>query len=260
MKKGICIGSFPGDYSYRKRFELAKEAGFDGIEPATIESQRELEEVKKLSEEIGLKISSIMNANHWQFPFSSNNSEDIKKAIAGMRRSLECAKVLGADTVLLVPGVVKEDLSYEEAMKNSVANIKEIIPEYEEKKVFIGIENVWNKFLLSPIEFKNYIDSFDSPYVGAYFDVGNILVYGYPQHWIKTLGKRIKKVHLKDFKLASKSFVYLWEGDINWKEVITALRDVGYDDYLTSELPSDKNDPEGRIYQTSKDIDKIIGL
>jgi len=260
MKKGICIGSFPKDYSYRKKFKLAKEAGFEGIEPVTIESQKELEEVKKLSEEVGLKISSIMNANHWQFPFSSNDSEDIKKAITGMRRSLECAKVLGADTVLLVPGVVKEDLSYEEAMKNSVANIKKIIPEYEEKKVFIGIENVWNKFLLSPIEFKNYIDSFQSSSVGAYFDAGNILLYGYPQHWIRTLGKRIKKVHLKDFKLTSRSFVYLWEGDINWKEVINALRGVGYDSYLTSELPPDKSDPEGRIYQTSKDIDKIIGL
>jgi len=260
MKKGICIGSFPRNYSYRRKFELAKKAGFEGIEPVTIKTQRELEEVKKLSEETGLKISSIMNANHWQFPFSSNNSEDIEKAIAGMRRSLECAKILGADTVLLVPGVVKENLTYEEAMKNSSANIKKIIPEYEEKKVFIGIENVWNKFLLSPIEFKDYIDSFQSPYVGAYFDVGNILLYGYPQHWIKTLGKRIKKIHLKDFKLASKSFVYLGEGDVNWKEVIRALREIGYDDYLSSELPPDENDPEGRIYQTSKEIDKIINL
>ncbi len=175
-----------------------------------------------------------------------------------MRQSLKTAEFLGADTVLLVPGVVNEELSYEEAMENSVKNIKRIIPEYEEKKISIGIEEVWNKFLLSLIEFKEYIDNFKSEVIGAYFDVGNILLYGYPEQWIKTLEKRIKKVHLKDFKLESKSFVYLHQGDVNWKKVKEALDAIGYNDYLTAELPVDKNDPKGRVLQISKDIGKII--
>lgn len=260
VKKGIYILGLPEGYSYEEKFELAKKAGFDGVQVPTIESQRELEEIKRTSEKTGLKISSIMNANSWQYPFSSKDSSDIEKALAGMRRSLECAEFLGVNAVLLVPAVVKTDLSYEEAMKNSRANIKRIIPEYEVRGICIGIENVWNKFLLSPIEFRDYVDSFKTETVRAYFDVGNILLYGYPQHWIKTLGKRIKKIHLKDFKLASKSFVYLWEGDVNWKEVMAALHKVGYDDYLTAELPSDKDKPEERVYQISKDMDKIISL
>ena len=139
MKKGICIGSLP-EGSYLERFKLAKEAGFDGVEPMTIETEEELEEAKKAAIETGMEIPSIMNANHWQFPFSSNKEEDIEKAISGMRDSLKTAEFLGADTVLLVPGVVNEKISYEEAMENSVKNIKRIIPEYEEKKISIGIE------------------------------------------------------------------------------------------------------------------------
>ena len=176
-----------------------------------------------------------------------------------MRHSLKTAEFLGADTVLLVPGVVNEEVSYEEAMENSVKNIKRIITEYEEKKISIGIEEVWNKFLLSPIEFKNYIDNFNSEIIGAYFDVGNILLYGYPEQWIRYLGKRIRKIHLKDFKLEAKEFVYLHQGDVNWKKVKGALDSVGYDDYLTAELPVDKDDPQGRVLQIRKDIDKIIG-
>ena len=259
MKKGICIGSLP-EGSYLERFKLAKEAGFDGVEPTTIETEEELEEAKKAAIETGIEIPSIMNTNHWQFPFSSNKEEDIEKAISGMRDSLKTAEFLGADTVLLVPGVVNEKISYEEAMENSVKNIKRIIPQYEEKKISIGIEEVWNKFLLSPIEFKNYIDNFDSDVVGAYFDVGNILLYGYPEQWIKTLGKRIKKIHLKDFKLENKSFVYLHQGDVNWKKVKEALDSEGYDGYLTAELPVDKDDPKGRVLQISKDIDKILEM
>ena len=260
MKKGIYIGGLPEGYSYREKFELAKRAGFDGVEVSTVESQSELEEIKRASEETGVKVPSIMNEGHWQHPFSSKDSSDIEKAISGMRRSLECAEFLGADTVLLVPGLVKEDVTYEEAMKNSVANIKRIIPEYEAKGIFIGIENVWNKFLLSPIEFKEYLDGFGSDIVKAYFDVGNILLYGYPEHWIRSLGKRIKKVHLKDFRLSSKSFVYLWQGDVNWKAVMEALKEVGYDDYLTAELPPDKSDPEGRVHKISEDMDRIMNL
>jgi len=260
MKKGIFIGGLPESYSYQEKFELARRAGFDGVEVPTIESQRELEEIKSVSGKTGLKVPSIMNANHWQYPLSSRDSSEIEKAISGMRRSLECAEFLGADTVLLVPAVVKEDLSYEEALRNSRDNIREIIPEYEQKGIFIGIENVWNKFLLSPIEFRDYIDSFETKTVRAYFDVGNILLYGYPQHWIKTLGKRIKKIHLKDFKLASKSFVYLWQGDVNWKEVMETLREISYDDYLTAELPSDKSKPEEVVYQISKDMERIMNM
>lgn len=126
--------------------------------------------------------------------------------------------------------------------------------------MFIAIENVWNKFLLSPMEFARYIDEIDSEYVAAYFDVGNILLYGFPQHWIRTLGSRIKKIHVKGFKVGPKSFTYLLDSDINWAEVMKAVRDVGYDNYVTAEMPTYSSIPEQMVYDTSAHLDKIFAL
>ena len=122
----------------------------------------------------------------------------------------------------------------------------------------IAVENVWNKFLLSPIEFARYVDEFESRYVAAYFDVGNIVLYGYPEQWIRTLGHRIKKVHIKGFHAGQRAFVGLLEGTIDWNAVMHSLADAGYDDYITAELGVNREDPEGGVRKISEDMDKIF--
>jgi len=260
MKKGICIGSLPGKLSPEERFQLAKDAGFDGVEINTVNTDEESKKLKAIADSIGLEIPSIMNSAHWQFPLSSPDAEVRAKSVDGMMKSMASASIVGADTVLLVPGVVNEQVCYEDVYTTSQKEIRELAKAAAERKVFIAIENVWNKFLLSPMEFARYIDEIDSEYVAAYFDVGNILLYGYPQHWIRTLGSRIKKVHVKGFKVGPKSFTYLLDSDINWAEVMKAFRDVGYDNYITAEMPPYSSCPEQMVYDTSAHLDKIFSL
>src|SRR6266508_1104834 len=141
-----------------------------------------------------------MNQAHWKYPLSSSDPAVVAESMKGMETSLRNAKLWGADTVLLVPAVVNPQTGYKDAWTRSVAQINKLIPLAEQLKVVIAVEEVWNKFLLSPLEFVNYVDQFKSPWVKAYFDVGNIVINGYPQDWIRTLGKRIVKLHIKDFR------------------------------------------------------------
>jgi len=258
MKKGICIGSVPGNLE--EKFSLAKDAGFDGVEINTVDTDEESKKLKALADKYGLEIRSIMNSAHWQYPLSDPDPEVRAKSVDGMMKSLASASIVGADTVLLVAGVVNEKVCYEDAYATSQAELKKLAKEAEDREVFIAIENVWNKFLLSPMEFARYIDEIDSEYVAAYFDVGNILLYGYPQQWIRSLGSRIKKVHVKGFKVGPKAFTYLLDSDIDWAEVMKAFKDIGYDGYITAEMPPYKSFPEKMVYDTSGHMDKIFGL
>ena len=240
-KKAVLISMLPKNLSYLDRFKLAKDAGFEGIEAMTTTDPKAADEIRAASAKSGLRIHSVMNMAHWQFPLSSSNPEDVNKSVAGMEASLRNAKLWGADAVLLVPAVVNPQTSYKEAYDRSQKVIRErILPLAQELKIIVGIEEVWNKFLLSPLEFAAYVDSFGSPWVRAYFDVGNIVFYGYPQDWIRTLGKRIVKVHLKDFKLDAEKGTFYWknigEGDIDWPQVRKALSEIGYDGYMTTEI------------------------
>ena len=258
MKKGICIGSLPGQLSLEEKLRLAKDAGFDGVEFGTIEDMDEARATRDLVDRIGIEVPSIMASKHWSHPLSSADPTVREVCVQNMRDSISCAKVLGADTVLLVPGVVNEETSYEEAYERSQPEVATLATYAEDAGICIGIENVWNKFLLSPVEFARYVDEIGSSCVQAYFDCGNILLYGYPEQWIRTLGARIKKVHVKGFKTASRTFVYLLEGDINWAAVRDALAAVGYDDYITAELPVYPVCPEQTVYDTSAHLGRII--
>jgi len=240
-KKAVLVSMLPKKMSYMEKFELAKDVGFEGIEAMTIEDVKIADEIREASTKAGIKIHSVMNMAHWRYPISSSNPEDVSKSVAGMETSLRNAKLWGADTVLLVPAVVNPATRYQDAYTRSQKVIRErLLPLAQELKVVIGIEEVWNKFLLSPMEFAAYVDSFNSPYVKAYFDVGNVLLYGYPQDWVRTLGKRIAKIHVKDFKMDRKESKYYWknlgEGDLDWPEVRKALAEVGYEDYITTEI------------------------
>ncbi len=258
MKKGICLGCLPGA-SPDDRFKLAKDAGFDGVEINTVDTDEESKNLKSLADKYSLEIPSVMNSAHWQFPLSSPDAEVRKKSVEGMMKSLKSAKIVGADTVLLVPAVVSDDVTYEQAYERSQVEIKELAEVAEEMKIYIAIENVWNKFLLSPIEFARYVDEFNSEYVSAYFDVGNIMLYGYPQHWIRTLGSRIKKIHVKGFRTGAKLFTYLLDSDINWKEVMKAFGDISYDGYITAEMGPFTSYPDQAVHDISAHLDRIIG-
>jgi hexulose-6-phosphate isomerase len=219
------------------------------------------EEIEKASEDAGLPIHSVMNMAHWKYPLSSCDPAVVKKSIEGMTTSLHNAKLWGAKAVLLVPGVLDADTRYQEAWARSQANIRTLIPLAEELKVVIAIEEVWNKFLLSPLEMAKYVDEFRSPWIKQYFDVGNVVLYGYPQDWIRTQGKRIAKVHLKDFKMGkgwspiTAQFVNLGDGDIDWAAVRKAFADVGYTGWTTTEL---EGGDEAYLRDLVKRIDRLV--
>jgi hexulose-6-phosphate isomerase len=236
--KGLVMGMLPEKLSYPERFKMAAEAGFEAVEAYTTTDPREAEEIKKAADDAKIKILSVMNQAHWEFPLSSDDPAAIKKSLDGMKTSLDNAKLWGAGAVLLVPAVVNAKTSYNDAWTRSQEHIRELIPLARERKVVIAVEEVWNKFLLSPREFAQYVDEFKSPWVKAYLDVGNMVLFGYPQDWIRTLGKRIVKIHLKDFKRERDGYkwVNLGEGDIDWPEVRKALAEVGYSGTVTAEL------------------------
>jgi L-ribulose-5-phosphate 3-epimerase len=236
LRKSLYFGMLPGTLTVEERFALAKRIGFEGVEVPTIEAAAELSELKAGAAKTGLRVHSIMNQRHWKFPLSSADPSVVKQSIEGLETSLRNAKALGAEVVLLVPAVVNADTSYRDAWTRSQANIRTVLPLAKELNVTIAVENVWNKFLLSPLEFARYVDEFQSPFLKAYFDVGNIILYGIPQDWIRTLGKRIVRVHVKGFDEKKRDFVGLCEGTIEWKTVRRAFDDIGYNGWITAEL------------------------
>ena len=239
IKKAVEFEMLPNKVSVVDRLQMARDAGFAEVECPTMPDERQAEEVKKAAEKTGLRIHSVMNMAHWKYPLSSADPAVVAESVKGMQTSLRNAHFWGADTVLLVPAVVNPQTSYHDAWVRSQEQIRKLIPMAQELKVIIGIEEVWNKFLLSPLEMARYIDDFKSPWIRSYFDVGNVVISGYPQDWIRTLGKRIVKLHIKDFKFEKREaaeWVPLREGEINWPEVYKALAEIGYTGSATVEL------------------------
>jgi L-ribulose-5-phosphate 3-epimerase len=251
----------PTNISILERFQLAKDCGFERIECPTTPDQGDAEKMKAASEKTALPIHSVMNMDHWKYPFSSADPAVVQRSLDGARVSIRNAHLWGASTVLLVPAVVNPQTTYKEAWVRSQTAIRKLIPLADELNVTLGLEEVWNKFLLSPLEFARYIDEYNSPRIRAYFDVGNVVLYGYPQDWIRVLGKRIVKLHIKDFSFRHQpgtdnsvaAWVSLGDGDIDWKAVYDALHDVGYEGTGTLEL-----DPGDAAYL--KEMRRRFGL
>jgi hexulose-6-phosphate isomerase len=241
IKKAVLLSMLPKELPYPERFALARKVGFEGIEIGTITDPKEAETIREASQKTGLVVHSVMNAEHWRSPLSSADPAVVDKSVAGMETSLRNAKLWGAGVVLLVPAVVNPETGYQDAWTRSQKVIRErILPLATELQVIVGIEEVWNKFLLSPLELNKYVDEFASPWVRAYVDVGNMVFYGYPQDWIRTVGKRTVRVHLKDFQLDRPNGRFAWknlgEGDIDWPAVRKALADVAYEGWATVEI------------------------
>jgi L-ribulose-5-phosphate 3-epimerase len=250
----------PSRLSYTERFKLAREVGFEVVQAPTTPDVHEAEEIKKAADAANIRIDSVMNMDHWKYPLSSGDSAVVAKCVEGMKTSLHNAKLWGSDAVLLVPAVVNAETSYRDAWTRSQKEIRKLIPMAAELKVVIAIEEVWNKFLLSPLEMQKYIAEFESPSIKAWFDVGNVVLYGYPQDWIRTLGKSIYKVHLKDFKRKEGGYAWvnLGEGDVDWAAVRKAFAEIGYSGSVIAEL--DGGD-EAYLRDVSKRMDRLlIGL
>ena len=249
LKKGIMWGSNGVGKSIMEKFRSAKAAGFDGIEAM---SHLDRNEVLKAMDATGLPVPSVCGELHWKYLLSDPDPGVRQNGVEALKVSLEDAKAYGADTVLLVPGRVTETVAYNDCWNRSVEEIRKVLPLAEKLNVCIAIENVWNGFLLSPMEAAYYVDQFESPYVKFYFDCGNILAYGYPEQWIRILGDRIAKIHIKEYsrKLADKQGrsagfgVKLREGDVNWSAVMDAIESIGYTGWTTIEQPGGDT-PEG---------------
>ncbi len=240
-----------------------KEAGFEGVEPS---SHMNPDEVAKALEDTGLQAASVCCSTHWSKPVTDPDPAVREAGLAGLKQALREAKRYGASSVLFVPGVVSKQVSYAEAWTRSLETTRQAVPLAEELGVKIALENVWNNFLLSPLEAARFVDEFNSPMVGWHFDCGNIWNYGWPDQWIRILGKRIAKVHIKEFSRKkagsegrSKGFdVKLLEGDMEWAAIMKAFDDVGYTGWIIAEQGG-AGSPEG-LKDISGRMDKILAM
>ena len=263
LRKSIMWGSVGLQGSILEKCKAIKAAGFDGIEPNSHDNRKEIIDAMAAT---GLVASSVCNSKHWQTTMSHPEAAVRKEGIKNMIIAMEDAKAYGTDAVLLVPGRVDDHTTYEDCWKRSTDCINELIPTAEKLQVKICVENVWNNFLLSPIEMRMYIDQFNSRFVGAYFDCGNILVYGWPEQWIKTLGSRVVRIHIKEFskQIADKQGrsagfgVKLTEGDVRWKEVMSEIKANYNGGWLTTEQGSSRTLDD--LKDLSARFDKILAL
>ena len=253
LKKALTFSMLPGG-SIEDKFKIARDTGFDGVEAPPLSDPRETEAMCAAAEKAEVEIHSVIFGG-WGKPLSSADPQAAEEGVQLVRDGLRAAKEMGATCLLLVPAIVNAETRYVQAYRRSQMRIREVLPDAESLGVPIAVENVWNNFLLSPMEFAFYVDEFKSPYVRAYFDVGNVVAFGWPQDWIRTLGKRILRVHLKDFKKDTREWKKLRDGDVNWLEVRKALDEVGYIGYLTAELAGGD---EKYLRDVASRIDKII--
>ena len=258
MKKGICIGCLPGELSDEAKLHLAKDAGYDGVEINTFDDLDACRRLTEVAQRLGIELHSVMASGHWTYPLSSRDETVRRKGIANIQQSVETALVCGAKTVLVVPGVVQPDQPYGETYEIALNSMRELAWYAGERSMRLGIENVWNRFLLTPREMGQFLSELNSPHVGLYFDCGNILAYGYPQQWIRELGSHLVKVHVKDFESGSRQWKYLLQGSVDWKAVRAALSEVGYDDYLTAEMGPFPVFPDQMARDTAAHLDRII--
>ncbi len=262
IKKAVKIGMVQVDGTLTEKFALLAELGFDGVE-LDGPGGPSADEVKAAKDTTGLEVPGVVNAVHWSKPFSHPDPAVRAEGLAAMQQALRDAKAYGASSVLLVPAVVGKTVSYQDAWDRSVAEIRKLVPLAEELGVDIAFENVWNNFLLSPLEAARYVDTFESERVGFYFDVGNVVLYGWPEQWIATLGPRIKKLDIKEYsrkKLDDEGrwngfAVELLEGDCDWPAVMAALDDIGYAGWGTAEIPGGGR---ARLAEIAERMDRIF--
>jgi L-ribulose-5-phosphate 3-epimerase len=273
MVKSISFWSFPQGTTVAQAMQMAKDAGFEGIE-LTVEAEGDItvdsspEDVKtfrSMADDLELQLPTLATGLGWQFPTCGPDDEVTQRGVDIVRKCLELAAALGAQTILCVPCSVTAEYPYDRACDDVRERFSALGSEAADAGVCIGLENVWNKFLLSPLEFARMIDDIGQQYVQAYFDVGNVMLTGFPDQWIRILGQRIKAVHFKDFRCVGwagtiDNFVDLLEGNVPWDPVMDAFTEVGYDGPVTAEMmPPYAYHPRRLLEATSRSMDAILG-
>ncbi|MCE7066544.1 sugar phosphate isomerase/epimerase [Dyadobacter sp. CY326] len=244
VKKSLMWGMVKEDLSVMDKFKLLKDLGYDGVELDSPD-KLDMKEVLAARDKTGLLIPGTVNSMHWKLPLSDPDPKKREECAKSIEKALWDTKEYGGNTVLVVPGVVTANVTYGEAYERSQAEIRKLLPIAEKTGVKIAIENVWNQFLLSPLEAAKFVDDFNHPMVGWYLDIGNVLRYSWPASWIEALNKRILKLHLKEFSFKKQNDLGLWkgfdvefmEGDNNWPEVNKALEKIGYSGWASAEVP-----------------------
>ncbi len=283
MKKSINMWAFPypDKWSMKKSFELAREAGFDGIELnfdldgefSAESTESQIAEIRELAEKTGISISGVCSFVFWPYSMTDNDPAKRNKGIGLALKMIEAARILGTDNLLVVPGAVyvpwvegSDPVPNDVCYKRATEAINKILPAAEKAGVSINIENIFsNAFLFSPREVADFVDSFKSDHVKVHFDTGNIMQYQFPEHWIPILGKRIKNVHFKEWDKRTQEFNLhtfrtLLDGTTNWPAVMEELDKIGYDGYLTFEYFHPHNHyPEALLFQTSDALDRMLG-
>lgn len=264
IRKAVKYGMIDEDLSIQGKFELLQELGYDGVE---LSSPNDLDnaEVVAARDATNIPIHGVVDSVHWNKTLSDPDAAVRAEGLAGLETALRDADAYGASTVLLVPAVVNENVSYDDAYHRSQAEIRKALPLAEELGVRIAIENVWNQFLFSPMEFARYIDDFESPWIGAYFDVGNAVTFGWPEQWVRILGDRILKLDIKEYSRErrdeagpSAGFrVPLGEGSIDWSAVLEALAEIGYDGWATAEVPGGDR---ARLQEIAEGMNHVLDL
>lgn len=248
----------------RDKFEILKRAGFDGVEldsPSPIS----LEEILAARDATGLAVCGVVDSVHWRLSLADPDAEVRKQALAALETALRDCKALGGDSVLLVPALVNQRVSYDEAYRRSQAELRKVLPLAAELRVKIGIENVWNDFLLSPLEAARYIDEFESPWIGWHLDCGNLITNGFAEQWVRILGPRLAKLHVKDYSRKRrdeegrwKGFeVKLGEGDVDWRAVARELRECGYSGWASAEVAAGD---EEHLRDVVARMDRLLAL
>lgn len=255
LQKAIMYATIGYKGSVLEKFKAVKAAGFEGVEPMSHMNQ---DEVVKALEETGLKPASVCCNTHWSKPLSHPSPEGRKEGLEGLLHALKDAKRYGATSVLLVPGVVNKDVSYDDCWKRSVGEIRKAVPVAQELGVKIAIENVWNNFITKPEQAKAYLDEINSPMVGWHFDIGNVIRYGLPEDWIPMLGPRILKLHIKEYSKVKGFGVKFFEGDNNWPAIMKALDAIGYQGWGISEQPGNQAADAEALKDLSARMDKVF--
>ncbi|MSR47809.1 MAG: sugar phosphate isomerase/epimerase [Planctomycetes bacterium] len=269
LRKAVGIGMVGEGATVLDKFLLLRDLGFEGVEidrPA----KEPLDDLLAAQERSGVRIHGVVDSVHWGAPLNHSDSTVRKQALAGLEAALRDAKACGAVSVLLVPAVVNAELPYDQAWTRSQAAIRELLGLAAELEVVIAIENVWNQFLLSPLEMAQYIDALDSPWAKCHFDIGNVVNYGWPEQWVRVLGARIAKLHIKDFSRKKRDEQGLWkgfsvelgDGDARYGEVMSALDEVGYSTHpagrwATAEVAGGDR---ARLKQVAEQMDRLFAL
>jgi hexulose-6-phosphate isomerase len=267
--KGICAPNFPERMPLMECFLQARNAGFDGVEipvggEITVNSTPDqVKRVGDAAHKAGVTVVSLWVSEPLAAcPLNSPDAAVRAEGVEVVKKCLDFAAALNCGALLLIPGRVgtgpKFQIGYQDTWNRVSAELKKVIPFAERAKVVVTPENVWNRFLVSPLEMRAFVDQFKSPWLQTHFDTGNVMPFGYPQDWILTLGPRIKRVHLKDYKLST-GFVDLLEGDVDWKEVMAALTRIGYHGYLSPEYSYDPRDP-AQLQKISRKLDQILAM